>query len=192
MCLQATGALTELDVKNSDSYPPLLSMHEYIQRGDFLELDDLEDPESRSSSSQNSSCPSNLSDKYFDSLALLREIEGEENKTYQSRQASSKYDVAPPVKADDVVLQPVSSGMSGSVKFVEDPQLGSAALSSLIEKGKLQLSPKGHSSDDSIAGSSTPSSSDKNPGPSGGKKSAASGSRRMKKLKTYFCFASFN
>ncbi|KAL9993403.1 hypothetical protein Hdeb2414_s1034g00975301 [Helianthus debilis subsp. tardiflorus] len=43
--------------------------------GDYIELNDLIDPGSRSSSSANSSCLTVTSDEYFDSMALLQELD---------------------------------------------------------------------------------------------------------------------
>ncbi|XP_019052004.1 PREDICTED: protein SOMBRERO-like isoform X2 [Nelumbo nucifera] len=53
---------------------PIQEPHEIydFSRGDFLELQDLVDPESPSSSSENSSFLTMSSDEYFDSLALLQ------------------------------------------------------------------------------------------------------------------------
>ncbi|KAJ4836436.1 hypothetical protein Tsubulata_034161 [Turnera subulata] len=48
---------------------------DYFSGGDYLELLDLVNPASPSSSSDNSSCLTMSSDEYFDSLALLRDIE---------------------------------------------------------------------------------------------------------------------
>lgn len=77
---------------------------------DYLELNDLEDPESHSSPSQNSSCHSKLSDEYFDSSALLRAIEEGDRK--QGQHSSTRYSVSTSVVPNGVVLQPAFSGMS--------------------------------------------------------------------------------
>ncbi|KAI3762875.1 hypothetical protein L1987_53317 [Smallanthus sonchifolius] len=46
-----------------------------ILRGDYIELNDIIDPGSRSSSFANSSCLTMTSDEYFDSMALLQELD---------------------------------------------------------------------------------------------------------------------
>lgn len=90
--------------------PPLdLWESECISRGDFLELNDLEDPLSNSSSSQNSSCTSKSSDEYFDSSAFLRDIEADENKKFQG-QSSSRYDFITSAEPSVVTLQPADFG----------------------------------------------------------------------------------
>lgn len=53
---------------------------ECILTGDYLELNDLvDDPSSSSSSSTNSSCLTMTSDEYFDSMALLQQLDDDEN-----------------------------------------------------------------------------------------------------------------
>lgn len=83
-----------------------------ISRGDFLELDDLDIPGSHSSSSQNSSCPSNISEESFGSSAFLRDIEEVANTLKQEEQLSSTgYRFTASVMPNDIVLQPALSGM---------------------------------------------------------------------------------
>lgn len=80
-----------------------------------MELNDLQDdPESNFSSSQNSSCPSKLSEEYFDSLALLRDLEEEDNIKTKENPSSSRYHFNHSVRSDDVIIQPPSSGISVS------------------------------------------------------------------------------
>lgn len=79
---------------------------DYFSDGDFLELRDLADPVSPSSSSDNSSCLSQTSDECFDSLALLRDLESHKD-------VGCKFSVAASVMPDKVVLQPASSGIFG-------------------------------------------------------------------------------
>lgn len=95
--------------KETNACLEVFSEQECFARGDFLELNDLEDPESHSSSSQNSSCPSKLSDEYFDSLALLRDLEAEDDKYIQD-QSSSRYNFTASTRPDDVVMRQGSSG----------------------------------------------------------------------------------
>lgn len=78
-----------------------------------MELDDLEDPESHSSSSRNSSCPSNLSEEYFGSADFLRDLEEEiDNSLKQEQISSSSYKFSTSTMQNDVVLQPPLSGTS--------------------------------------------------------------------------------
>ncbi|GFQ04887.1 NAC domain-containing protein 78, partial [Phtheirospermum japonicum] len=79
-------------------------------RGDYLELNDLEDRESHSSSSRNSSCLSKSSDDEFDASAFLRDIEKEEYNSLHGKQSSSRYNFTS-VRPDEVVLQPAASGI---------------------------------------------------------------------------------
>ncbi|KAL0369047.1 UNVERIFIED_CONTAM: Retrovirus-related Pol polyprotein from transposon RE1 [Sesamum calycinum] len=92
-----------------NSSPEGFSELDCILRGDYLELNDLEDPESHSSSSQNSSCPSKLSDEYFDSSAFLRDLEEEVKSFIPWSQSSSRYSFTASLRANDVFLQPASS-----------------------------------------------------------------------------------
>ncbi|XP_057765995.1 NAC domain-containing protein 41-like isoform X1 [Salvia miltiorrhiza] len=117
-----------------NSPPQDLSELECFSRGDFLELNDLEDPESHSSSSQNSSCPSKLSEEYFGSTDFLRDLEEEVEKSYRQEQFSSlgyRFSMQ-----SDVVLQAAVSGSSvlcDSVKGAETPST-SAGSSTREEK----------------------------------------------------------
>lgn len=82
-----------------------------------MELDDLEDPESHSSSSQNSSCPSKLSDECFDSLALLRELEEGDVADTVGKHLTSRYSITTSVKSNDVIMVSPSSGMSVALAY---------------------------------------------------------------------------
>lgn len=84
---------------------------ECVLNGDFLELDDLGDPQSPSSSSDNSSHPTFTSDEWFDSVALLRDLK-DENIEQQGKGASFKYTVSTSVKPNEVVMCPATLGMS--------------------------------------------------------------------------------
>lgn len=98
-----------------NSSPEYFSEEDCISRGDFLELNDLAIPGSHSSSSQNSSCPSNISEVSFGSSAFLRDIEEVANTLKQEEEQqqlpSSGYRFTASVMPNDVVLQPVLSGM---------------------------------------------------------------------------------
>ncbi|PIN12462.1 hypothetical protein CDL12_14914 [Handroanthus impetiginosus] len=143
--------------------PEPFSEQECIARGDYLELNDLY-PESHSSSSQNSSCPSKLSDEYFDSTAFLRDIEEEANKHLQEPPSSSRHNFIASARPNDIVLQPPSSGLLLS-NVVEGPRPSST-----------------------VRESSRPSTSHGN---AESKEEKKTNSPRKKKLKFLFCFTSF-
>ncbi|XP_011074496.1 NAC transcription factor 29-like isoform X2 [Sesamum indicum] len=181
-----------------NSSPQGLSELDYILRGDYLELDDLEDPESHSSSSQNSSCPSKLSDEYFDSSAFLRDLEEEVNSFVPRSQCSSRYSFTASLSANDVILQPVSLGSVSSASIrsnvVEGPVTSSTIPESLADKRVQEHTTKRQNPESRNEGASnfsslgSPSTSNKSTARSGEKKAGAG---RMKKLKTYFCFSTF-
>lgn len=81
-----------------------------ILRGDYLELADLADGESRSSSSDNTSCVTRSSEECFDSLALLQDLEDELNRQEQGKDANFKFNVAASVRPTEVVMRPPYSG----------------------------------------------------------------------------------
>uniref|UniRef100_A0A1D1Z0V1 NAC domain-containing protein 29 n=1 Tax=Anthurium amnicola TaxID=1678845 RepID=A0A1D1Z0V1_9ARAE len=82
--------------------------------GDFLELKDLYDAES-SSSSDNSSCLSRSSDAYFDSEALLRDLETENVQIVEERHTEQKFSISRSLRTDRVVIKPPSqSSMQNS------------------------------------------------------------------------------
>ena len=85
------------------------NLHEidHPPEGDFLELIDLlDDPASPSSSE--SSCMTMSSDECFDSLALLQELKPENNQNG----AGCKFNVSAPVKPNEVVVFPATTGLS--------------------------------------------------------------------------------
>ena len=84
------------------------NLHEIDQppEGDFLELRDLDDLASPSSSE--SSCVTMSSDECFDSLALLKELEAENNQNG----AGCKFNVSAPVKPNEVKVFPATTGLS--------------------------------------------------------------------------------
>ncbi|KAK6115843.1 hypothetical protein DH2020_008112 [Rehmannia glutinosa] len=72
----------------SNTSQQVFSELECFLRGDYLELNDLEDPESHSSSLRNSSCVSKLSDEDFDVSAFLWDLEEDENNYMQGQQST--------------------------------------------------------------------------------------------------------
>lgn len=81
-----------------------------FSRGDYLELLDLDNPASRSSSSDNSSCMTMSSDEYFDSIALLRDLESESNQALAQKDKDCKLSVTASLRPDEVVVLPASQG----------------------------------------------------------------------------------
>ena len=83
----------------------------YMIDGDYLELDDLADPQSSSTSADNSSCSSFTLDEYFDSHALLLELEDKNNQGLRETGTSSKFSVTASVPPSEVVMLPATLGM---------------------------------------------------------------------------------
>lgn len=80
--------------------------------GDFLEILDLANPVSPSSSSENSSCLSMTSDEYFDSIALLRDLEAEDQNDHQRKNADCKFSILASARPNEVVMHLATAGMS--------------------------------------------------------------------------------
>ena len=108
------GNNTEPSLMTTTSQNPFLGNDtemDCILRGDYFELNDLVDPVSCSSSSTNSSCLSMTSDEYFDSMALLQELD--EDITHQDITNSSvKFNLSAPVKSKEVIIHPATLGMT--------------------------------------------------------------------------------
>lgn len=87
-----------------------LDLHRTLDDGDYLELDDLADPLTRSTSSDNSSRTSFTLDECFDYVALLRELDSENKK---SPQANSNFSLSVAASAQpfEVLMQPATLGM---------------------------------------------------------------------------------
>ena len=86
----------------------LVEMDFFFAGGDFLELQDLDNPAS-SSSSENSSVVSISSDECFDSMAFLQDLD---DQTLEQNDASKKLNVSAFNKLDEVVIVPATLGMS--------------------------------------------------------------------------------
>ncbi|KAL2498350.1 NAC domain-containing protein [Abeliophyllum distichum] len=175
-----------------DDFPEL----ECFSRGDFLELDDLVEPESLSSSSENSSCPSRTSDEYFDSLALLRDLGNEDNKQLQGKDLS-KYSFSASFRPDKVVMKPATLGSiqsgTGSKPAVEGCVTGSAPNPRFPYKQFQENANQRQKSEQRIEGTSNFYDAAK---PSASQKAVSTGERkavvdRMKRLKEILCFKPF-
>ncbi|XP_073052939.1 uncharacterized protein [Primulina eburnea] len=181
------GLLPLTDITSNFS-PRDLSELECLSRGDYLELNDLQDdPESNSSSSQNSTCPSKLSEDYFDSLGLLQDLEEEDRMKTKENPSSSRYHFTHTVGSDRVIIQPPSSGSALSVGG------STSGNEQLTVERALENTAKRHISDTRDEGpsnfsdsSSSPSASHTNASSDGEKKTSPRS--RMKKLKQYCCF----
>ncbi|KAL1564449.1 NAC domain-containing protein 41-like isoform X2 [Salvia divinorum] len=169
-----------LDVKPS-SPPGDFSKLECFSKGDFLELNDLVDPESHSSSSQNSSCPSKLSEEYFGSSDnfgssdFLRDLEEEMEKSYRQEQFSSScHKFSTQIVQNDVVLQPALAGSSVRGDVAETPSTSTGTDATVKDK-RMQSKAEGSWT------SSAAAREEKKGG----------GSSKINKFRTYFCFAAF-
>ncbi|CAK9178558.1 unnamed protein product [Ilex paraguariensis] len=121
-CSTVQASTSTCQVKNRDDEEVLLAVAESLRdpsiftlpeldcilRGDYLELDDLADPESHFSSSDNSL----QSEEYFNSRALLQDLENEHNQDWQRKDSSTKFSVSTPVRPNEVVMRPATLGMS--------------------------------------------------------------------------------
>ncbi|XWS25723.1 hypothetical protein CRYUN_Cryun27aG0092200 [Craigia yunnanensis] len=164
--------------------------------GDFLELQDLDNPAS-SSSSENSSAVSISSDECFDSMAFLQDLE---DQILEQNDASKKLNVSASNKLDEVVIVPVTLGSlvrvegsnSGSDEFFKTAGSATISASGSRDLNKVAKHAKG---DQRGEGPSSPShkpstSSESHMSAAGGRKRAAFG--RMNKLrKKYLCFMPF-
>lgn len=95
--------------------PRTRDISELFFDGDYLELADLADPQSSSTSSDNSSCSSLTLDEYFDSHALLQALEDKNNNGLQEKDSNSKFSVTASVRPFEVVIQPATLGMQSDV-----------------------------------------------------------------------------
>ncbi|XP_073125463.1 uncharacterized protein [Henckelia pumila] len=174
-----TDNTSEQDSKSeskANSSPQEIDDFNCFLRGDFLELNDLDGPESHSSSSQNSSCPSKLSDEYFDSLALLRELEEGDVADTEGNYMSSRYNITTSVKSNDVIMVPPSS---------ESIITGAASISKnepLTDELMLEHSTKRDVPETRNEGNSNFCAGEKKQNDAG---------RKKMRFKQYFCFAYF-
>ncbi|KAI8549726.1 hypothetical protein RHMOL_Rhmol06G0047700 [Rhododendron molle] len=81
-----------------------IPIEDILYMGDYLELDDLADGESRSSSSDNISCVTVSSEECFDSLALSQE------RQEQGKDANFKFSVTATARPTEVVMRPANLG----------------------------------------------------------------------------------
>ncbi|XP_022852239.1 uncharacterized protein LOC111373877 [Olea europaea var. sylvestris] len=132
----AQDSSSKSEVKRvQNTSPDDFAEEECFSNGDFLELNDFAE-ESLSSSSENSSCPSRASDEYFDSLALLRDL-NDQGKDL------SKYSFSASVRPDKVVMKPATLGSieggTGSKHAVEGFLAGSAPDPNKSQKSEHRI-----------------------------------------------------
>ncbi|MQL88842.1 hypothetical protein Taro_021412 [Colocasia esculenta] len=164
--------------------------------GDFMELNDLYDPESSSSSSDNSSCVSESSDEYFDSEALLRVLESESKLVNEGHHAEHNFSVSSSLRSERMIVQPPppSSIQNSGAHLV---MMGEVSSSSGLARGPQM---EGSSSFPPFSGSSgsprrnrvTKETDSSSQGAGTSQGSVTNRVGRIAKLgKKYFCFASY-
>ncbi|XP_018821574.1 NAC domain-containing protein 96-like isoform X2 [Juglans regia] len=79
---------------------------DYLSGGDYMELLDLDNPASPSSSSENSSCVTMSSDGCFDALALLQDLECGDSQ----KDVDLKFAVSSSLRPEEGVMFPPTSG----------------------------------------------------------------------------------
>ncbi|XP_068309593.1 NAC domain-containing protein 83-like isoform X1 [Pyrus communis] len=146
-------------------------MHEndYLSRGDYLELLDLDTPASHSFSSV-SSCLTMSSDECFDSLALLEELE-----------PKSKQELV--TNNNELVVLASSAGSFDKSRDEErirnrSPNPGSSVCAKIVTENSSKNMSRKQKSDD------------RNEGPSNSQNANVGGTKRLKRKK-YFCFMPF-
>ncbi|KAL2489447.1 NAC transcription factor 29-like [Forsythia ovata] len=158
--------------------------------GSLLELDDLKDSKSHTSSSENSSCPSIASDEYHNATALLWDLDEEYGKDMQEKGSSFRNTFIAPVRKSEVVLRSAPSGSLLGVGDIvtrstsERSLTGSTVEASLTGERVLEYTTKQKKPDNVAA----PSTSHKEAVLNAKKEASAD---RMEKIRKYLCFAPF-
>ncbi|OMO87631.1 No apical meristem (NAM) protein [Corchorus capsularis] len=165
---------------------------DYFSRsGDFLEIQDLDNPQSPSSSSENSSAMSVSSDNFSDAIRL----EDLDDPIVEQNDASRRLNVSAAKKPDEVVVIPAT--LESLVSVDGSNSDGDAFLKTAGSKdpnNKVKKHAKGDQRNEGPSSSSSPkpstSSGSSMGAPSGGRKRTAFGG--MKNLrKKYLCFLPF-
>lgn len=81
-----------------------------VLMGDYFELNNLIDPGSRSSSSANSSCLTMTSEEYFDSMALLQELDYA-IADQEMKDSNVNFNLSAPIQSKQVLIHPATSGV---------------------------------------------------------------------------------
>lgn len=88
-----------------------------FSNGEFLEINDLYCPEIPSASSDNSSLMSVNSDEFFDTDALLRDIETDHGLGVEEELTYHRFSISVPTESSQVVIRPSPPGISILVPF---------------------------------------------------------------------------
>lgn len=88
-----------------------------FSNGEFLEINDLYCPEIPSASSDNSSLMSVNSDEFFDTDALLRDIETDHGLGVEEELTYHRFSISGPTESSQVVIRPSPPGISILVPF---------------------------------------------------------------------------
>lgn len=111
-----------------------LSETECFLTGDYLELNDLIDDSGRSSMSTNSSCLTMTSDEYFDSIALLQQLDDDENMKDSS---IIKFNLSAHVNSKSVICPTTTLSLKNeSSEAKEEYRNGSTSIPSSSEEEK--------------------------------------------------------
>jgi hypothetical protein len=94
-----------------------IAVHDNISTDDYIELNDLLNSEVSSSTSENTSKRSMISEEYFDSDVFLKEIL-EDSNTPDGQHENHKFSIAAPTKSANVVVCSTEQGNSLSVSFL--------------------------------------------------------------------------
>ncbi|THU71936.1 hypothetical protein C4D60_Mb04t06800 [Musa balbisiana] len=116
-----------------------------FSKGEYLELNDFNSPETSSASSDNSSRMSVNSDELFDPDALLRDIENDHGLGVEEEYTECRFSISAPVKSSQVVIRPPPSGSikrNGNLAIYENNNCGTGHL---LDRNGLTIQP-GHSS----------------------------------------------
>ncbi|KAK4859977.1 hypothetical protein QYF36_015321 [Acer negundo] len=193
---------TELAVaeRPANNHVPYLPDIDYISRGDFLELLDLlDEPASRSSSSEASSCVTMSSDDCFDADAWLKELESNNNQDQVQDNAGYRYTAPASHRPTEMVVFPAT----GSIVSVENRNSPIREIhetdSSAIARGLVDQANSGQEANNRDAAGPSTSSHSRNVASSSNSNSAAvrNGGEektvgRVDKLKKYIlCFKQF-
>ncbi|ONI32747.1 hypothetical protein PRUPE_1G383200 [Prunus persica] len=172
---------------------------DYVSRGDYLELLDLDTPASFSFSSD-SSCLTMSSDECFDSLALLEELEPKNSQDLVNKNAGCKFSISAPPRPDELVIFAASSGSfskSPSEERVKthSPIPGSAVCGKISGKTSNNMNRIQKPDCRNEGGPSTSHNVDVSPSShtasQEGKRRARTIGRTEKLKKKYFCFMPF-
>lgn len=166
-----------------------------IIRGDYLELDDLIDGASHdSSSSENTSRQSFASDEFFNSRALLAELDDEKKEDLSGKGSTSNHTIMMCQIANDVVVQPGPLGflIKGSdAKAKETQQAPDNDKSKCQDQAAKKLKAERTDEGPSHARRATTSSSSSNSSSDEPGRAARREAKRSKKLMKFLCFMPF-